>query len=93
MTSEHLRAQRSPAHPAEPEPAQPETAHSDAAQPETALSDAAQSAPAQSESAEPDAVQPRPAGAGTRRVLAPQAPAALGGMGSTGPITLVQKKR
>lgn len=83
MTSEHLRAQRSPAHPAEPEPAQPETAHSDAAQ----------SAPAQSESAEPDAVQPRPAGAGTRRVLAPQAPAALGGMGSTGPITLVQKKR
>ena len=58
MTSEHLRAQRSPAHPAEP-----------------------------------DAVQPRPAGDGTRRVLAPQAPAALGGMGSTGPITLVQKKR
>ena len=93
MTSEHLRAQRSPAQPTEPEPAQPEIA-----QPETAHSDAAKleetrAAASQFEAAESESVRPRPAGAGTRRVLAPQAPSALGGMGSTGPITLVQKKR
>lgn len=78
MTSEHLRAQPSPVQSAEAEPAQPEAAQSDAAQPNAV---------------QPNAARHRAASAGTRRVLAPQAPAALGGMGSTGPITVVPKNR
>lgn len=39
-------------------------------------------------SAEADAAETAP-----RKVHPPQAPAALGGMGSTGPITVVSKRR
>lgn len=87
MTSEHLRAQPS-------EPPQASADQASAAQPEAAQTETVQPEAVHSDAAQPAAAKPSVVGVGRpRRVLAPQAPSALGGMGSTGPITVVRKKR